>query len=229
MNDLPIWIGSVTAGGTSNIFIDMLVNRDNNSNFLNTCSLNLIDLNGIKWPRVTEYADYVKDFEEKTSLNFRLIPWYEYSNDLLNLSQNKDSLKIWIATYEESIFHKTKEVLRDKIFTIAINYNQDQYGFVLDSWAKWQTSLIFYKEKYSNFKEIENPLDLYKNILKNGSEKYGFVLPKEKNTNADFEINIEDLYHKPTMKTITDNLGCNISKENWDFYDAYCQCYMSKY
>lgn len=210
------------AGGTGNIFYEMLVNRQP-SVFEQACVVDFIDHDGVLYPYTKVRVPYVETIETALGVSLRLVQW-QHSLDMLQAAVEQAQPKnIFVGTFLSEQLDIVKRH-HPRACTVSITYGQDQLPFLLRKWAHWQTGLVYSNEKHRQHRQ-GTASEFKQNLIKQGlgaSKTFGYSIPVSQNTTADLQCNLEDLYHYPTMKTFLNSLGCVPGPEDWQYYHWYC-------
>lgn len=219
-----IWFGLMPPGGTGNIFIEMMIRRNQHKKFVEPCPLEIISIDGNNYPRTAYSVPYVQNIEQEFKSKLRLIPWHSNINRMRDIAQLHTPYITWFATFHKEVFQQIHTHHKQGIFSVSINYTQSQRNFVMQKWARWQTGLVFTNPVYKKFRQGTNVVEFEQYLLKTGSEQFGYDIPMSLSADADVKINIEDLYNRRSIESLLQSLGSNLSTSDWQFYDTWHQC-----
>lgn len=209
---MKIYIGSLTAHGSANILPEMIANRNITQLFEKTCQLGLVNWGDTKVPCHTDCKEYVRESIKQFGY-FRSIDWVENIEYLKNFSKQIYPKSSWFGTYKDQLA-QVKQLLNEDVVTISVNYNQNDHDFVYEKWLKWQIAFSMHQNNVY-FRDIEEARKFFDN------NPPSYDIPKEKNTPADYIINIKDLYDYHKFKDFLNSVGCECSEEGWEFYRTY--------
>lgn len=211
-----IYFGSLSAGGSAVILIEMLVMRNRKNNFVEPCHLGLAEYQGDQYPCCPKRVSYVEKTEKDIGSKFRSVDWTSHTDYLKQVRDDHQPDNIWFSSYDPIMVKRLKQVLNDEITTIAINYTERDHDFLLRKWARWQAGLLLTAGE--KFESVTEAVD---HCLEVGSESFGYAIPREKLDDADVVIQLRDLFDQRQLKEILHSLDCQNSQEDWDFYVQY--------
>jgi hypothetical protein len=219
-----LYFCSCTPAGTSDIFIEMFVNRGGPA-FEKACSVEIICKDLQTFVGNTSHVSYVREIQRDLGQTFRLIDWSQHM-DYLRILLNSLQKNLWIGTYQHHTLELVKNAFPDNITTVAINYRRDQLDSLRRLWARWQAGLLLRDKKFLQFRNQSAKIDdVMQLCLQQGTEAYGFTLDYEKQTLADIDINIADIYNESSLKELLKNLDADCLEDDWQFYRKYINLY----
>ena len=224
MNTPLLWFGLMPPGGTGNIFIEMAVRRNRKRLFVEPCPLTIGGDSDHFWPYIYKCVPYVNEIETSFNVGWRSMPWENHSDVLLAIVNRHAPAHTWAASFDTSTFQAVKKIFKDSCLTVSINYTEDDFEFMKSKWVRWQTGLVMQNSKYNDFKNRFSNSREIENYLKNhGSTEFGYELLKSKNSSADIEIPLRDLFVQSRLADILDYLDTQPTSKDWDFYNLYCR------
>lgn len=222
MPENNLYFGRLTPGGTANILVELL-GRDQYQRFVDPCPMSFVSDGTLSYPYHFMLAQYVAEITSQYGVGFRSTPWHKNLDHLKSLVEKSLPQRIWLATYNNDIFDTVINSLN--CVSISINYPEQDYDFMRQKWARWMTGVIMTDVRYIDLrKQFVSAVEVEQWLLDHGSAKFGYNLPRSLYTQADVEINLRDLFEKSSMQKILNRLDCNISKNDWYFYEKYLEC-----
>jgi hypothetical protein len=214
------YFGSLSAGGSAVILIEMLVKRNRKNKFVEPCHLDLLEYGGDYCPYPPYRVPYVLKIEKDLQVRFRSVNWLSNIDYLKSTIMENQPNSIWFSTYDPNISLGLKEVFGNLITTISVIYTPQDYDFLLQKWARWQAGLLL-SNSITVQKQFESVTQAVDYCLSVGSEYFGYSILKEKTDSADIMIPIRDLFQKNKFEEILNSLDCQNNQEDWDFYAQY--------
>lgn len=216
------YFASIPAGGTASIFIEMFVARNQAKNFVKPCRVDIKHENHDYYPMYIDRAPYVAKIEDSLQTGFRSVNWIQHFDLLENSLKENQPLSMWFASFNKNVVEDVKKKFKHDVTTISINYNHGDYDFLIDKWARWQAGMIFRKAAFQDIKnKFSTVSEAKKYCLDTGPEQFGYSIPRSKVVQADYMINLTDLYNQEKISVILTQLEFSCTDDDWSWYRHY--------
>lgn len=217
-----IYFARVTPGGSASILVELL-GRDRFQRFAAPCPIAFVGDDSLSWPGHYMTSRYVHEINQCLGSSFKNIQWHQQLDFVKLFAVKWHPQIVYLATYQDEVFHSTVDRL--ECLSIAVNYSVQDFDFVRRKWARWMTGVIMTDARYIDTKKrFISACDIEQFLIQRGSAEFGYELPIEMSTRAKVEIDIRELFDGLSMKKILDNLGCEITDDDWYFYNKYLEC-----
>jgi hypothetical protein len=203
-----------------------------NNAWLRPCIADITD-NGILLYNSSTIEPYVKMFTQANRCRWRNINW---PNNIHALESFLESEKrhVWLATVYHNQLLPMKQHFGDQLFTVAIHYSQELYPIVLENWARFNATVCLGEDSIqqramidSQFINLPTQLPVNFNQLvdyfRNNVDLFRDGLPTELTTDADYVVNLLDLYSETKFFTHLKNLGTLPTEESVNYYRKWLQ------
>lgn len=220
-----LWFGLMPPGGTANIFIEMFVRRNRRIKFVETCPLSVKKYsNEYSWLYNKYRVPYVEKIENNSGVSFRSVDWIKNSKIIFENLEQYYPNSMWFATFNTEMFKQIKNHI-PSCFSVALNYDNEHYEFMVNKWIKWQIGLIMESSLYADTKKSlhADPYQIEHYLKNNLSKDFGYRLPKSRTADGDLNIDLINLYNKKYMKKISKQLKTFNTKQDWEFFDLVCK------
>ena len=213
----PFYYVSMSAGGTSNIFIEMFARRNTTIRFEDACACTLIPIGNDFVPYNSGHCKYVQEIVADFNVPFKTVNWVNNLECLDKLVKSVRPNTIWIGTCIDDSLPIIKNYFKDRVLTIGINYLNEDFEFLYNKWIRYQIGFLISQADH----KFNNILEATQFCIDVGPEYFGYTIPKTKNTNADYVVNFQDIYNEKKFKYILTELGANCTDADWEFYRNY--------
>ena len=153
---------------------------------------------------------------------FRNIDWKNLTNLLKSetASFTTDQFLVF-GNHQTDQIKLLKQVFDDEIYTIGITYSKEQYPSLIKNMVEYHVHLL------TNKLIVANDIDLIM-LTKSSAEQIDYysaefdkmqLIEPSSTSQCDYNISIEDFYHKDRMLAHYNNLGWPLTTEAEQFYD----------
>lgn len=183
-----------------------------NERFIQPCIPDLLD-NGVSY--FTKDEDYVVEFSDNDPLNFREVNWKNKVNKLKRFveTQNKNVI---VGSYKPEQLDIIKKTI--PTVSISIDYTSEQQELVIRDVIKLSAMHNDDKYKTMDYKDLKRFVD---KEYQNKRTVLEMFIPKTFSVDADYHINIADLFVKDKFIDFIETIDGKRNKKQLDFYDKW--------
>lgn len=208
---------SMTAGGSSNILLEMFANRNKKIKFKSACECILFPWKDHYVPFNNGLCEYVTKVNTDLGVPFRTVDWTKHFSYLEQLVADAAPESLWIGNNVDHTIAGVKKRFGDNVTTISINYTESDYNFLYERWVKWQIGYLLKRQS----KQFESYSAADRFCREAGPEYFGYTIPLRKDTIADVVINYCDIFDSNKIYKLMTDIGWIGNHSDWEFYYKY--------